>query len=194
MVTGLLSTILILSCLPSALLDFAMPKWKVDPNVRIEDAYKWIYQATRGGEHAAPDREMAKRWLDKEWTSLGKPAKNEPLWEPLCKDNSIGRLNLRAFKAKGGKMDDILDAFLTSSREFKETGTNFLDTWSDLGKRLTHKAIGSLTFDEWSRLDADEKAKHYPAIHHSATFEAAEYPAYRIITKAQKNWLIKALK
>jgi hypothetical protein len=187
--TFVLSTVFILSCLPSSLLDFGISKWKADKNVRIEDAYKWIYQTTRGGEHAAPDRVSAEPWLEREWQTLAKPAPNEPLWEPLCKDGSIGRLNLRVFKAKGGKMDDLLDAFLASSREYRETGTRFIDTWNELGRRLKRKPIGSLTSEEWSRFDAEMKAKNYPAVHHSKDFEEAHRPAYRIITASERRKL-----
>lgn len=194
MVTSLLSTILILSCLPSALLDFAIPKWKADPNVRIEDAYKWLYQATRGGEHAAPDRESAKQWLEIEWQSLGKPLSGETLWEPLCHDGSIGRLNLRVYKSSGGKMDDILDAFLVSSREvssreYREVGSSFTDSWQEFGARLKRKRTGKLTYGEWSRLDAEMRPKNYLAIHHSQQFDEAHHPAYRVLTSAQKKKL-----
>jgi hypothetical protein len=179
----------ILSCLPSALLDFAIPKWKADPNVRIEDAYKWLYQATRGGEHAAPDRQMAKQWLDDEWRSLGTPIKNESLWNPLCGDASIGRVNLRVFKVEGGKEDDILNAFLASSREFKQIGTSFTDAWIQLGKRLKKRAAGKLSYAEWKRLDAEMAPRNYQAIHHSKEYDAAERPAYRVITKAEMKSL-----
>lgn len=189
-----LSAVFILACLPSTLLDFAMPKWKADSNVRIEDAYKWLFQATRGGEHAAPDRDSAKEWLDGEWKGLDKPTKNEQLWEPLCRDGSIGRLNLRIFKAKGGSEEDILDAFLASSREFKETGSGFTDAWSQLGKRLKKQASGKLTYKEWSRLDAEMKSKDYSAVHHSKHFAEARRPAYRILTAAERDKLLSKLK
>jgi hypothetical protein len=189
-VMNILGFAILIVCAPIALLDFAIPKWKADKNVRIDDAYKYLYQATRGGEHAAPNREMARKWLESEWASLGKPEANEPLWEPLCKDGPIGRLNLRVFKAKRGKMDDLLDAFLASSREYKETGTGFIDTWNELGKRLKRRPIGSLTYEEWSRFDAEMKAKNYPAVHHSKEFEEAHRPAYRILTRAQARPLV----
>src|SRR3982751_389691 len=99
------AAVLVLACLPSALLDFAIPKWKADKSVHIEDAYKWLYQATRGGEHAVPDEDSARKWLDGEWQFLGNPLKDEPDWEPLCPGSEIGRLNLRPFKAGGGKED-----------------------------------------------------------------------------------------
>jgi len=185
---------LLLACTPTALLDFAFTKWKADKNVRIEDAYKWIDQATRGGEHAAPDREMARQWLETEWASLEKPSANEALWEPLCGDDSIGRLNLRTYKQKGGKFDDVLDAFLASSREYKESGTDFIDTWLQLRDRLRKHPVGELNVKEWTRLDVEMKSKDYPAIHHSKSFEDMRHPAYRVITGPQYEKLRRMLK
>ena len=66
------------------LLTFSLAAWQKEPEMRIEDAYKWLYQATRGGEHAVPDEDSARKWLDEEWATLGSPYKNEPEWEPLC--------------------------------------------------------------------------------------------------------------
>lgn len=183
-----LGLILFLACTPSALLDFAIPKWKSDKNVRIEDAYKWTYQATRGGEHAAPSREAARSWLEREWQSMGDEPKGENEWIALCPGSEIGRLNLRPFKSRGGKMEDILDAFLTSSRDYTSDPKAFTDAWAELGKRLKAKKAGTLTYKEWLRLDAEMKKKDYPAIHHSKPYNKANRPAYRIITlpKAQK--------
>lgn len=176
---------LLLTCTPAALLDFAMPKWKADKNVTVQDAYKHLYQATRGGEHAAPSREGAKKWLDREWSSLGETNKNEVLWEPLCPGSEIGRLNLRPFRDRGGKSEDLLDAFLASAGEYKSGPTTFTNAWAELGKRLEKKSSGSLDHKEWTRLDAEMKAKNYPAIHHSDGYNKANRPAYRIITKKQ---------
>jgi hypothetical protein len=176
------------------LLDFAIPKWKADSNVRIEDAYKWLYQATRGGEHAAPDRESAKQWLGTEWQSLGKPLSDEILWEPLCGDGSIGRVNLRVFRSKGGKMDEILDAFLAGAHEYKDADSRFQAAWYALGSRLKQKRRGALSYREWSRLDTAMKPKGYPAIHHSSSFEATHHPAYRIVTKSGYAKLLRTIR
>jgi hypothetical protein len=185
-----LAAIIFLSCLPAALVDFAAPKWNADKNVRIEDAYKYLYQATRGGEHAAPDRESARKWLDDEWQALGPDTKHEPKWEPLCPGGEIGRLNLRPFRDGGGKADDLLDAFLASAGEYKETGTNFLDAWGELGKRLEKAKIGQLDHKAWKKLDRSMKKKIYPAIHHSDTYNKANRPAYRVLTRFQATRLI----
>lgn len=176
-----LGLIFILTCLPSALVDFVLPIWKTEPAMQMEDAYKWIYQATRGGEHAAPDREMAKAWLDAEWKTISEPMANEPLWQPLCEDGSIGRLNLRRYKQKGGDRDDLVDAFVAGAREFKGTESDFLAAWNEFGKRLKQKAVGGLDHKKWKALDKAMKVKKYPAIHHSEKYNKVLRPAYRIL-------------
>ena len=185
-----LALTLLLTCLPSALIDFALPKWKADKNVQIEDAYKWTYQATRGGEHSIPDADSARGWLNNEWASLGPNSVTEPIWEPLCPGGEIGRFNLRPFKAKGGQADDLLDAFLTSSREYRSDGKNFVEAWNELGNRLKKSSAGNLNIKAWTALDTEMKPKSYPAIHHSETYEKAATPAYRILTSAESRKLI----
>lgn len=187
---NILATALFLACLPTALIDFAAPKWKSDPNVRIEDAYKYVFQATRGGEHAAPSRDEAWAWLSSEWSSLGAAAANENEWEPLCPGGEIGRLNLRPYKAAGGKSDALLDAFLASAREYRGEPEDFISAWAELGKSLRQKKIGAIDHKAWKRLDSEMRAKGFPAIHHSRTYEAANHPAYRVLTLLQAQRLI----
>ena len=139
---SLLGTIFLLACLPGVLLDFASAQWKNDANMEIRDAYKWLFQAANGGEHAAPSRAAAKEWLDKEWSSLDNAGADEPLWEPLCEDESIGRVNLRVFKDRGGKSEDLVDAFVKSAAEYKGDGKTFAAAWSELGTRLKKHRIG----------------------------------------------------
>jgi hypothetical protein len=184
-----LGFILVLTCLPSALIDFAMPIWKAQPGTQIEDAYKWTYQATRGGEHAAPDRKMAGSWLEEEWKTLGAPLAGEPLWQPLCEDGSIGRMNLRPYRQRGGNPDDLVDAFVNGAREFKGTGADFLAAWNELGKRLKKKAVGDMDHKKWAALDAEMKRQGYPAIHHSEKYQKAYIPAYRILPAAEMRKL-----
>jgi hypothetical protein len=184
-----LSAIFILTCMPSALMDFAMPIWRTQPDMQIDDAYKWTYQATRGGEHAAPEREMAKRWLDEEWKTLSGPIKDEPLWEPLCGDGSIGRLNLRPFKQKGGSAGDLVDAFVSGAKGFKGSEADFLAAWNELGKRLEKNEFDALTYTSWKDLDMVMKAKSYPAVHHSEPYKKALAPAYRILPAPEMKGL-----
>jgi hypothetical protein len=186
--------IFILTCLPSALIDFALPVWKQQPVMQMEDAYKWIYQATRGGEHAAPDKQMAGDWLDKEWKALARPDGGEPLWQPLCRDGSIGRLNLRPYKNGGGNPDDLVDAFVAGANGFKGSETDFLTAWNELGNRLKKRSAGGLDHKKWKALDAEMKKQDYPAIHHSEKYSEAFHPAYRILPAAQMKKLLEKTK
>ncbi len=186
-----LAAALLLVCTPTALLDFAIPKWKSEPAFRIEDAYKWTYQATRGGEHAVPDRKSAANWLENEWRTMGVEPKGERDWVPLCPGGEIGRLNLRPFKTKGGDADALLDAFLNSASNFRGDANAFLDAWTMLGKRLKKKGFSKITFGEWYRLDAEMKKAGYPAIHHSKAYNDAMRPAYRIIAAAEAEKIMK---
>lgn len=190
----LFSLIFFLACTPTALLDFAIPKWKADDAVRIEDTYKWLYQATRGGEHAAPDRDGARKWLDGEWSTLGEAQKGELLADPLCPGGEIVRVNLRKFKAAGGTEDDILDAFLASALEYRSTANEFTAAWFELGKRLKKKGFGQVTRTAWVTLDSQMKEKNYPAVHHSDDYNDLRKPAYRIVTKAEAGKLLVKLK
>lgn len=189
---NLFGIILLLACAPTALLDFAIPKWKADKATRIEDAYKYLYQATRGGEHAAPSKEAARNWLDNEWKDLGPAAANEPAWEQLCPDGSIGRLNLRSFRDSGGEADDLLNAFLASASAYKTEPSAFKDAWDELGQRLKKHGFDRITHKEWKRLDAEMKKKKYPAIHHSDDYNKGNRPAYRILTLEQVQLLISS--
>jgi hypothetical protein len=173
--------------------DFAIEKWRNDPEVRIEDAYKWFYQATRGNEHAAADEKMVRAYLEQEWKTLGEPLPNEPLWEPLRADEKLGRLNLRPFRARGGKMDDVANAFIESAKTFQGDEIDFRAAWNALGLQLGRKQLGKLTWPEWRRLDEAMTAKDYPAIHHSAAYVKARQPAYRVITHEAFEKLMKSL-
>lgn len=187
---SILSFALVLACLPSALLDFVQPIFKADTAVGMKDAYKWLFQATRGGEHAAPSREAAKAWLDKEWTSLGAEVPGEDEWSPLCPDGSIGRMNIRPFKKRGGKTDDLVNGFVQSASDFRSEPADFLAAWNELGKRLRKSKIGRLTHKEWLKLEKEMKAKDYPAVHHSGGYNNLRRPAYRVITLENAQRLI----
>ncbi|MGQ0540785.1 MAG: hypothetical protein ACT4O9_02900 [Blastocatellia bacterium] len=105
------------------------------------------------------------------------------MWEPLCPDGSIGRLNLRSFKANAGNPDDLLSAFLNSTSQYRGETADFAAAWNELGTRLASRSIGKLKHKDWTTLDEQTRVKDYPAVHHSERFAAAYRPAYRILTE-----------
>ncbi len=176
-----------------ALLPFALSSFAADPETRIEDAYKWLFQAASGGEHAIPDEESAREWLEQEWESLGSTRPGEPLEVPLRPDGALLRLNLRPFRDHGGSPEELLRAFLRSARTFAPEPGFFRATWAALGTALALHPLGFLTEDEWTRLDTAMRAKGYPAVHHSPAYVAARHPSYRVLTKEEAGRLLKSL-
>jgi len=176
----------------AARLAFPLDAWRADAAMEVADAYKWIYQATEGGEHAAPSRAEAAAWLEREWATLGAPLAGEPLVEPLG-DTGIVRLNLRPFRARGGDPAAVVDAFLASAAEVRPDPERFSREWHALGDALGREPIGRLTRAAWEALDADTAPRGYPAVHHSETYERAYRPAYRVLTAEHARALVEAL-
>jgi hypothetical protein len=168
--------------MPIALLDFAIAAWRAHDAIRVGDAYKHLYQATMGGEHAVTDRDAALAWLEAEWIEIGDSESDDNLWEALCPNGSIGRVNLRPYKRGSGKQADLIDAFLASSREFNPDKDKFLTAWAELGNRLKKQKIGKLDHRSWLKFDAEMKKKDYPAVSHSDEYRDANRPAYRVLT------------
>lgn len=164
-----------------------------DPAIAVEDAYKYLYHAARGGEHALADETAAGLWLAREWATLGPPQPGEALWEPLTADGRIGRLHLRPYQAQGGSEAALREAFLAGARDFDGHAGRFRQAWRALGRALQAQPVGELTFAEWQRVDRVMKAKGYPAAHHSAGYTAARAPAYRVLPSAQARCLLAQL-
>ena len=175
------------------LVSFSLGSFADDPAVRIEDAYKWLYQAALGGEHAVPDEDAARAWLEGEWASLGPSLPGEKLVVPLRPDGAVVRLNLRPYRDRGGRPDYLLSAFLAGARSFEPDRTLFRTTWDALGEELAARPFGSLSRTEWVRLDAETKPEGYPAVHHSAAYARAKHPAYRVLPADEAERLVRSL-
>ena len=173
--------------------EFFLAQAPADPELRIEDAYKWLFHATRGGEHAVESEFAVRKWLDREWATLAPPQPGEPLWIPLSPDGRIGRLNLRPYRAQGGSPDALHAAFVAGAQSFAASPDRFRAAWNSLGRSLRQQSVGFLAFHEWRRLDRAMRPENYPAIHHSSAYHAARSPAYRVLPLARAQPLLDAL-
>lgn len=170
--------------LSQTLLDHAFDHWRSTPEMRVEDAYKWLFHATLGGEHAVTSESGPRAWLDREWSGLGDPLKGEREVVPLTPDGSLVRVNLRPYKARSGDKEMLLWAFVLSAERFRADRSAFVREWGALGARLEGCAFGHLTFSAWSRLDRRVRGEGFPAIHHSAEYESKYRPAYRVVLRS----------
>ena len=173
--------------------EFFLAQARAEPELRIEDAYKWLFHATRGGEHAIVDKAAAQKWLAEEWATLGPPQPDELLWVPLVPDGRIGRLNLRPYRAQGGDLETLHAAFLASAESYDASPGRFRAAWNALGRSLRKQPGGHLTHAEWRRFDHEMRARGYPACHHSPEYEQARTPAYRVLTDDEARPLIGRL-
>lgn len=168
------------------LLDHSIQQWKRTPTMEIEDAYKWLFHATMGGEHAIEDESGPRAWMNREWKTLSDPFPGEVEVEVLTPDRSLLRINMRPYCKRGGSSEALLKAFVQSARSYREDRGRFLSAWNHLGARLGESPIGHLKKSDWIRLDHDMQEHGYPAIHHSEQYEKAYRPAYRVVS--QSHW------
>ncbi len=150
--------------------------------MRIEDAYKWLYHATLGGEHAVTSMDQTRRWMDREWAGLGPALAREPLTVPLTPDGTLLRANLRPYKAQGGDPEMLTARFFLSAQSFRGDKREFVEVWHELGRALRRRALGKMGYRDWSRLDRSVRPD-YPAIDHSAAYEKSVRPAYRVVRR-----------
>ena len=172
---------------------FFLAQAGADPEIRIADAYKWLFHATRGGEHAVANEFAVRKWLETEWAALGPPQPDEPLWVPLAADGRVGRLNLRPYRAQGGSIEALHAAFIRGAESFAADSARFRNAWRALGRELKKQPCGHLTAAEWRRFDRELRARDYPACHHSPGYERARAPAYRVLPAAQAQPLLQAV-
>lgn len=179
----LAASVTLLGVPSNSLLNHAMREWKATPRMGMEDAYKWLFHATLGGEHAVTDDEGPRRWLDREWDGLGKPKPGEREVVPLTPDGRLARINLRVYKARGGDKEMLLAVFVASAQRFHADRAEFVREWRSLGSRLRTRPWGGLKFSDWSRVDRTMGKAGYPAIEHSEGYERAYRPAYRVVLR-----------
>lgn len=171
---------------------FARSALAEEPSAGIEDAYKWLFQAARGGEHAAPSEESARTWLEAEWEKLGPPLPGEPLVVPLRPDRAIVRLNLRPFKAARGDPNALLQSFLSSARRFEPDPGLFVSAWRALGRGLAGVGANGWNAGVFEALDRTSEKSGWPARHHSPAYVEARKPAYRVLTGKEAERLVLA--
>lgn len=152
------------------------------PALGPQDAVKLSYQASHGAEHLLRDRDGVHHYFSEEYHSV--PAADLPLYEPICAD--FARVNLAAWKYHDLPEQWLFEMFYLTAGlgaqipgldDRAETLRQYLDAVGDLS------AAGQLPFDlaAWQAFRQNYEEAGGGAIHHSATYREAEYPAYRII-------------
>ena len=140
----------------------------------IPDALKLLQQATTGSEHAVTDMASATAWTAREWSTMG-TGPVEPIIDTLGANGRYARVHLRPYRDAGGNPEALTTAFIAAANQ------------SPPDTALLACAIAAVTptvpwdSTRW-RTDTERwQRSGYPAMHHSARYEAAHLPAYRVV-------------
>ncbi len=144
------------------------------------DLYKLIYQAVLGSEHALTNASKAWAYLQQEWATLPPGPPDEPLFEPLRPEIGLGRLNLRPYKAQGGTVEQLWQAFMAGAARTWGTLEDLQITWDEV---IVLAQVGAVAFApaDLRAFGQAQRAAGFPPVHHSSMYRAAYRPAYRLV-------------
>jgi hypothetical protein len=166
----------------------------------IADLYKLVHQGAMGNEHAVADETAARAWLLRELETMRSSPEghcpvghcpSEPLLDSISADGSIVRVHLRPYVRLGLDAETLLGAFLHTAREFRGS-TESIEVGFAEAAGLARDGLLAFGVADVRSLLARMRAAGFPAIHHSAVFEAAYHPAYRVVARAFLPWELLA--
>lgn len=152
------------------------------PAMQIQDVYKLIHQAALGSEHAAPDPESARKWIEREIAEMGN-GPSEPAIDPITPDGEIVRVHLRPYVLRGGSLTELVEAFLRTANEHRGEIALLESCWAAVVR------LGHFPAAEMDEFIQPLKADNYPAVHHSAEYRNAYHPSYRVVSQKVASWL-----
>ena len=147
------------------------------PNMKVQDAVKFLYQHYMGPGHLIADEHAALIRLKEEWDAAT-PNTGIPLSVPL--GNRLCRLNLAHCKAIGLSYKTVAKLFLLTSNKVVP---------DSMGFEKSLDLIYSLPFprDEVSQHLTNYRAQGCPMVSHSDRFCQCYSPAYRIVSEYYVN-------
>jgi len=149
------------------------------PRMEPQDVYKLVFQAAMGSRHAGLDSAMAAAWLEREIASLA-VGPEEPVLDTISADGRMVRVNLRPYFSAGGSRGALLSAFVRTAREYRGSTSELRRGLADV-ERMAAAGLIPLPHVGLHAYFARMRARGYPAVEHSAAYEAAYHPAYRVV-------------
>lgn len=154
----------------------------VYPRMNAQDLYKLLYQCAMGNGHFISDSSSARNYLEKEFAEIP-PNKNHPILEPVSPDGKIVRLNIASYKARGGAVEPLFEAMMSTNESFKPD-TSILIKSMKKTRELAKQDIFILKYTEVDSFFREMERMKYPAIHHSDDYRQAYHPSYRILLRS----------
>lgn len=153
------------------------------PQSRLQDLYKSFFQDRFGPGHIIRDRQSALDYILSEIAEADTLA--GPRTEPCGWQGHYTRVNLSVVTDGLISAEELTDALMASAKEVKpEDIERWKDEWAEILAIIEkdHPDIPDLAEDK-SKIDELLSSGQY-AYHHSAAYEAAYHPHYRIIASS----------
>ena len=152
---------------------------QIYPDMCLQDVYKLLHQGIFGPQHLLLNPESARSYLQREWEGV-KPTDIEALTEPVSIDGEMIRVNLRPYKAGGGKRETLWQTLYNSAIIIQPDNEKFARLWQQVID-LCQELKLPFSVEEVERLGQETTAQRYPALHHSTEYQQANKPAYRVV-------------
>lgn len=152
------------------------------PLMRIQDAYKILYQGAMGSEHNINSFEEFENDLSEEWEAVEKNAEI-PLWENIRPDGQIVRVYLNPYKARDGRLSHLITLCYWSSTLIKANQDNLKTSWETLLKTCREKKWNKFPQSDIEEFDLWLKKYDYPPVHHTEQYRKAYNPSYRLLAR-----------
>lgn len=154
------------------------------PLMQVRDVYKMLYQAHLGIGHLIASPEQALHSLNEELARLSDApdeCEDEPLWESISPDDTVGRLNLRPFKRLGLDAEALSRALVAFAERPPGDWRDLAHSWAVVG-RLIRDGVLPFGRASYRGFTSYVVREHYPAVHHSRQYRAEYRPAYRVLS------------
>ena len=156
------------------------PQLESFPESRLQDLYKSFFQDRFGPGHIITDRQSALDYILSEWASAD--TLMGPRTESCGWQGNYVRVNLSVLADSLMTAEELTDALMASAKEVKEEDIQAWKTeWAEILAIIEkeYPDIPDLQQDK-ARIDELLDSGQY-AYHHSAAYNAAYHPHYRII-------------
>ncbi|MBZ0306917.1 MAG: hypothetical protein K8I82_12680, partial [Anaerolineae bacterium] len=98
------------------------------PEMDFMDVYKLLHQAAFGTGRPQVSRKVEREWLEEEFR-IHKPDSRMRLMDEISPDGQWVRLHLRPYMAAGGKIEPLLETFITSSKQVNLSSERMESLW-----------------------------------------------------------------
>jgi len=151
------------------------------PLMELRDIYKLLYQGVMGSEHLLTSSVEYIWHLRSEFDRL-QPDRNQRLLEPVRPDQTLFRLNLRAFKTRQMKIDLLFPSLIETARVINGSGNEVEAVWAAFTHWYLHEHAGKFEIKEIYQFSLWLFNMKFPAVHHSKIYRREYQPAYRLIS------------